>query len=133
MNTKMPEIPAPAASPAVMPEQVLAFAAASGDSNPIHSSADAAQSAGLPGPILHGMFIAGQFEIFLETIAGYRVKEMGTRFVRPVAVGSTLIVSARALSSSLLQPHLRLLCKTDDGVLVAIADARLEALSDPAE
>ena len=43
------------------PEEVAAFAAHTGDSNPIHVDAGAAQRQGLPAPILPGMLMASLF------------------------------------------------------------------------
>ena len=111
-------------------EQVTAFADASGDGNPVHLSEDAARAAGLAGPVLHGMIIAGRFETFLERMEGHEIGELQVRFVRPVPVGSVLTVSARPIDPTSPRHHIRLLA-TIDGVLVAIAEARLEPLSQP--
>ena len=127
----------PALSPevtaAIGMEQVRAFAVASGDFNPIHTSADAAQAAGLAGPVLHGMIVAGRFETFLERLEGYEIVELRVRFVRPVPVGSALTISARPLAASGQGLHLRLLATVGGSGLVAIAEARLEPLSEPTE
>lgn len=123
-------LPAPETTPPITMAQVMAFAAASGDSNPVHLSEDAARAAGLAGPVLHGMIIAGRFETFLERMEGYEIAELQVRFVRPVPVGSALTIAARAIDVSGPQHHIRLLA-TIGGVLVSIAEARLEPLSDP--
>ena len=129
--------PVPALSPEVMAvigmEQVRAFAVASGDFNPIHTSADAARAAGLAGPVLHGMIVAGRFETFLERLEGYEIVELRVRFVRPVPVGSALTISARPFAASGQGLHLRLLAAGGGSGLVAIAEARLEPLSEPTE
>jgi acyl dehydratase len=114
-------------------EQVRAFAVASGDFNPIHTSADAAQAAGLAGPVLHGMIVAGRFETFLERLEGYEIVELRVRFVRPVPVGSALTISARPFADLGQGLHLRLLATGGGSGLVAIAEARLEPLSEPTE
>jgi len=114
-------------------DQVRAFAVASGDSNPIHTSVEAAQAAGLAGPVLHGMIIAGRLEAFLERLAGYAIAEMQVRFVRPVPVGSTLTISARSLGSSDHHLHLRLLAKAERTGLAAVAEARLKPISHPTQ
>lgn len=112
-------------------EQVRAFAVASGDFNPVHTSVEAAQAAGLAGPVLHGMIIAGRFEAFLERLADYTIAELHVRFVRPVPVGSVLTISARSLGSSDHEIHLRLLAKEEGSGLAAIAEARLRPISQP--
>ena len=123
-------LPAPETTPPITMAQVMAFAAASGDCNPVHLSEDAARAAGLAGPVLHGMIIAGRFETFLERMEGYEIAELQVRFVRPVPVGSALTIAARSIDVSGPQHHIRLLA-TIGGVLVSIAEARLEPLSDP--
>ena len=123
-------LPAPETTPPITMAQVMAFAAASGDGNPVHLSEDAARAAGLAGPVLHGMIVAGRFATFLERMDGYEIAELQVRFVRPVPVGSALTIAARAIDVSGAQHHIRLLA-TIGGVLVSIAEARLEPLSDP--
>jgi acyl dehydratase len=67
---------------------LLAYAAASGDDNPIHQSDDAARAVGLPGVIAHGMFTMALAGRALATWAGRpdAVLEYGVRFTRPVPV-----------------------------------------------
>ena len=65
-------------------------------------------------------------------MGGYEIAELQVRFVRPVPVGSALTIAARSIDASDPQHHLRLLA-TVEGVLVAIAEARLEPLSEPTE
>lgn len=114
-------------------EQVRAFAVASGDTNPIHTSVEAAQAAGLAGPVLHGMIIAGHFELFLERLSDYTIAELHIRFVRPVPVGSVITISARSLGPSDHELHLRLLAKGEASGLAAVAEARLKPISQPAQ
>jgi acyl dehydratase len=41
-------------------DAAVRYAEASGDMNPIHTDAEAAREAGLPGPILHGLYTMAQ-------------------------------------------------------------------------
>ena len=116
--------PAQATSPITM-EQVSAFAIASGDSNPIHLSSEAAQAAGLSGPVLHGMIIAGRLEGYLHQMTGYEITQLQVRFVRPAPVGSALTMSLRHIGSFEEEIHLRLIANIENGVLVAIGEARM--------
>jgi acyl dehydratase len=86
--------------PAVTPlrggaeDQPKRYAAASGDSNPIHLDPEVAQAAGLPGVILHGlctMAIAAQ-GIVEKACNGdpSRLKRIAVRFAKPVRPGTTL-------------------------------------------
>ena len=111
--------------------QVLAFADISCDHNAIHFSVDAARAAGLEGPVLHGMIVAGRFETFLERLDGFQIVELLVRFVRPVPVGSALRISSRHIGDRDRGLRLRLLATIEDGLLVAIAEAQLRPASEP--
>ena len=80
----------------VLPEQVYSvtradlvrYAGASGDQNPIHWSDRVATSVGLPGVIAHGMFTMALAARALDTWAGGpgKVRELGCKFTKPVVV-----------------------------------------------
>ena len=94
---------------AALPELTLTFtradlvryAGASGDFNPIHWSDRAADALGLPSVIAHGMFTMGRA---LRIVTGWvgdpaRVVSYGVRFTKPVPVpdddaGATVLVRA---------------------------------------
>ncbi|MBA2638913.1 MAG: MaoC family dehydratase N-terminal domain-containing protein [Nocardioidaceae bacterium] len=67
---------------------LIAYAGASDDHNPIHWSDRVAASVGLPGVIAHGMFTMALGGRALSTWAGDagRVRDYGVRFTRPVVV-----------------------------------------------
>ena len=79
-----------------LPEQVyrvtradlVRYAGASGDFNPIHWSQRVATSVGLPGVIAHGMYTMALAARALDTWAGGtgRVRELGCKFTKPVVV-----------------------------------------------
>lgn len=80
---------------------LVRYAGASGDFNPIHYDERAADSVGLPGVIAHGMLTMG---LAATAVTGWcgpwaRVAEYETRFARPVVVppgeGVDLVVSGR--------------------------------------
>lgn len=68
--------------------RLIAYAAASGDHNPIHWSDRAAAEAGLPGVIAHGMWTMGAASTLLTSWAGdpAAVESWSCRFTRPVPV-----------------------------------------------
>ena len=67
---------------------LVAYANASGDQNPIHQDEKFAQSVGLPGVIAHGMFTMGLVGTVLTEFAGpASVVDFQVRFTRPVVVG----------------------------------------------
>ncbi len=67
---------------------LVRYAGASGDRNPIHWSERVATSVGLPGVIAHGMFTMALAARALDDWAGGpgRVREMGCKFTKPVVV-----------------------------------------------
>lgn len=82
-------------------EELVRYAGASGDFNPIHYRDDVADAVGLPGVLAHGMLTMG---LAVETVVPWlgdagRILEYGVRFTRPVVVdaehGADLTVSAK--------------------------------------
>lgn len=78
---------------------LIRYAGASGDFNPIHWSDRVATSVGLPGVIAHGMFTMALAARALDTWSGApgRVRELGCKFTKPVVVpdddeGVTIVV-----------------------------------------
>lgn len=67
---------------------LVRYAGASGDFNPIHWSDRVAGSVGLPGVIAHGMYTMALAARALDTWAGApgRVVELGCKFTKPVVV-----------------------------------------------
>jgi acyl dehydratase len=67
---------------------LVRYAGASGDFNPIHWSDRVATAVGLPGVIAHGMFTMALAARALDTWAGGpgRVAELGCKFTKPVVV-----------------------------------------------
>jgi acyl dehydratase len=79
--------------PPVTRLQLIKYAGASGDYNPIHTIDEAAEEAGLPGIIAHGMLTAATmgllFSPYLEH--GY-VKELQARFSGMVYPGDEITI-----------------------------------------
>lgn len=67
---------------------LVAYAAASGDHNPIHQDDEVARSVGLPGVIAHGMYTMAVAARYVEEWAGGtgQVLAIGTKFTKPVPV-----------------------------------------------
>lgn len=82
--------------PPVTRLQLIKYAGASGDYNPIHTIDEAAEEAGLSGVIAHGMLTAATMELpfspYLEH--GY-IKELEVRFSGMVYVGDEITVGGR--------------------------------------
>lgn len=66
---------------------LVAYAAASGDQNPIHQDEAVARSVGLPGVIAHGMYTMALVARAVEAWAGEgSIVEFGCKFTKPVVV-----------------------------------------------
>ncbi len=66
---------------------LVRYAAASGDQNPIHQDEAVARSVGLPGVIAHGMFtMALAARAVADWFPGAEVVSLGCKFTNPVVV-----------------------------------------------
>lgn len=70
---------------------LVAYAAASGDQNPIHQDEDVARAVGLPGVIAHGMYtlaLAARYvgETLAELGEPAEISALDTKFAKPVVV-----------------------------------------------
>ena len=78
-------------------EDLVAYADASGDNNPIHQDEDVALSVGLPGVIAHGMYTMALAARYVDDWAGPgKVSLFGAKFVKPVVVpaeGTEVVIS----------------------------------------
>jgi acyl dehydratase len=73
-----------------------AYAAVSGDDNPLHADDAFAQAVGLPRAVAHGMFLMGVMDRVLQAWSpGLVVKRMESRFVRPVTLDSMVRLAGR--------------------------------------
>ena len=80
--------------------RVAAYAAASGDDNPLHSDAALAARAGLERPPVHGMLTMGCFEPFLkEWRPAAVIVKLSGKFIRPVLVGDTVEISGKVVQA----------------------------------
>ncbi len=84
-------------TPPVGRDQLRKYATASGDPNPIHLSDEAAEAAGLPGIIAHGMLtVATMGLLFSPYLEHGHVRTFRSRFSGMVFLGDTLRVGGRA-------------------------------------
>jgi len=78
-------------------QQLVRYAGASGDFNPIHYDDDVARRFGLPGVIAHGMLNMGLMARRLMEAAppGARLAEYGVRFRAMVRPGDVVVIEGR--------------------------------------
>ncbi len=96
---------------------LVAYAEASGDDNPIHQDEEVALAVGLPGVIAHGMFTLALTSRALDAWAGApgRVRELGAKFTRPV------VVQAHEPAYVTVAGVVRSAERTDEGTVVTLA------------
>ena len=86
--------------PPVTRLQLIKYAGASGDFNPIHTIDEAAEEAGLPGVIAHGMLtLATMGLLFSPHLEHGYVKELKARFSGMVFLGDELIIGGRVANT----------------------------------
>jgi acyl dehydratase len=82
--------------PPVTRLQLIKYAGASGDYNPIHTVDDAAEEAGLPGVIAHGMLTAATMSLpFSPYLKHGYVRELEARFSGMVYIGDEITIGGR--------------------------------------
>jgi acyl dehydratase len=85
---------------AITRADLVAYADASGDHNPIHQDDEVAQSVGLPGVIAHGMYTMALLARAVSDWTGRAdVVELGCKFTNPVVVPAEGTVLVRVAGS----------------------------------
>jgi acyl dehydratase len=117
--------PAPLLCGPITPDAVRRYAEASGDRNPIHLDSAIAARNGFAGPLVHGMFIIGQYEklLYLWRPDGV-IKTLKVQFLRPLFVGDSLELRARIVASGQDQDLiLRLAARNGSDEIVAAGES----------
>ncbi len=95
-------------------QDIQAFAAVSGDTNPAHLDSEYADATLFHGIIAHGMWGGALISALLGTVfpgTGTIYLEQNLRFSRPVRVGDTLTVSVKVTSLDAAHKHVELDCQ----------------------
>nr|WP_268236307.1 type I polyketide synthase [Hoyosella rhizosphaerae] len=113
------------------PHDMRAFARVSGDHNPIHTSDAAAALAGLPGTIVHGMWLSAAAEHLVAAIdlkstvrSSPRIAAWTTRFLAPVRPGDVISLKIERIGVRNGAEILEVGCKVGD-VTVMVGTARM--------
>ena len=96
---------------------LVAYAEASGDHNPIHQDEEVARAVGLPGVIAHGMYtLALVGRAVAEWTDGAEVVDLGAKFTSPVVVpaegGAEVVVggTVKSVADGLVTLALEVTC-----------------------
>jgi acyl dehydratase len=102
------------------------YAAASGDHNPIHVDPDAARAAGLPAPILHGLYTMAQVARCAGRAAGQRqLRRLAVDFRALGFPGEEIEIAGVVEESSPARLRLRLVARQGQRRLIRNARAEL--------
>jgi len=116
----------------VAPRAMHAFAAVSGDHNPIHTSANAAKLAGLGSPIVHGMWLSAAAQHAVSavdpsaSVPARTVTAWTTRFLGMVRPGAEIDVRVERVAVDSGSEIVEVSCRTG-GDLVMTATGRIQA------
>lgn len=81
--------------PAITKVQLVKYAGASGDFNPLHTDDEFAQKAGMDGVIAHGMLVMGFLGQYVQKLAGEaEIKKFNMRFGAITVPGDEITCSA---------------------------------------
>jgi acyl dehydratase len=113
----------------VVAEELRAYAAASGDPNPIHLDDKVARAMGLPGVIAHGMLVAAWVvdrgaEFMREEGESWRLRSFQTRFRAMTRLGDTISIGGSVKEESEQGRTLDLVARNQRGETVITATAR---------
>jgi len=98
---------------------IVRFAGAGGDFNPLHHDEGYANRAGLPGVIAMGQMQAGMLAAWLaDTVHVEHVLSYSVRFASPLAIGETLDMTGRVESVDDSTAALAVYAKVGDRVVV---------------
>lgn len=124
-----PNNPRPSPEPSPVPlgpvtrTDLVRYAGASGDFNPLHHDPDFARAAGLPEVMAHGMYSAGLVASQVERWFGVgAMTRYSVRFRAPVWVGDRLLLTCNRIDIAHIDLTLR---RGEDVVLSATATVRL--------
>ena len=112
--------------PPVSKEQLVRYAGASGDFNPIHWDADFAREAGYAGPIAHGMLsmaFLGRACVAWTGAAG--VLRLTARFRSVTYPGDVLTVTGEVVDARDGEIDVKLTVSKQDGVVTTTGEATL--------
>lgn len=117
----------PLAKIAITRQQLVMYAGASGDFNPIHYDDEFARQVGLPGVIAHGMLSVGFVAQHLGNWAGPhgRVSDLKVRFVNMVRPGDELTCRARVERTAADSADLAIWVDKADGTPVITGTAQV--------
>jgi 3-hydroxybutyryl-CoA dehydratase len=112
---------------------IVRFAGAGGDFNPLHHDPEFARAAGFDDVIAMGQYQAGLLAALLSDLFGVEnVFEFGVRFVRPVGLGDTVELSGEVMTVTGVVADLKLTASVEgEPVVTGTARVRVQGEDTP--
>jgi len=108
---------------------VVRFAGAGGDFNPLHHDVDFARAAGFDPPIAMGQLTAGLLAAYLTDWCGVeQLRSYDVRFSAPLAIGRTVTMSGTVVSVSDGMALVELIARDDLGTVLVIGSAQVRVV-----
>lgn len=105
---------------------IAAYAAVSGDDNPLHLDPVLAARAGFAAPLVHGMLVMAAFEPALRAWrADLRIAKFSAKFVQPLLEGQHARISGRVIRREGEGVLMRLVAQGPERAPAIIAEAVL--------
>jgi 3-hydroxybutyryl-CoA dehydratase len=119
--------PSPRTVGPVTQSDVVRFAWAGGDFNPLHHDPDFARTAGFERPIAMGQYQAGLLAAWLTDWCGVeRLRRYAVRFTAPVMLGDTLVLGGEVVEVADGRARLELSAVNQAGTAVVTGSAEVE-------
>lgn len=94
---------------------LIKYAGASGDFNPIHTIDDEAKKAGLPGVIAHGMWTMGNLsKLFSQYYEDGFIEDYSIRFKNMVFINDIITLKAKLVESDQKKLHFSVMVTNQD-------------------
>lgn len=99
---------------------IVRFAGAGGDFNPLHHDPEHARAAGMPGVVSMGQLQAGMLAAWVSDLVGVEnLLRFSVRFSSPLAIGETLELTGRVESVEDAEAVLGIEARVDDRVVIS--------------
>jgi acyl dehydratase len=119
---KVGDLIGPLEKPPITRQQLVMYAGASGDFNPIHYDHLFATAGGYPSVIAHGML---SMAFFGQLLSKFRVQRLSTRFKAVTFPGDVVTVSGEAVSVAENTAEIKLTAKTQAGTVTLEGSATI--------
>ncbi|MCL8208020.1 MAG: MaoC family dehydratase N-terminal domain-containing protein [Actinomycetia bacterium] len=124
------ELP-PLVKPPIDRVQLVRYAGASGDFNPLHTVEDFARSAGLDGVIAHGMLSMGFLGQYVRRVVGpaVHIAQLKARFQAMARPGDVLTIRGRVARLDGAEATLDVWAENQHGQVVTAGASRVRAVA----